>query len=411
MASLLAPTPSPLLPRSGASGAASGGAGATPGAGAGATSNGSLSVHAGGAVNARQTAEFNPNTQDARAAVPAGIVTGAPGAAATAVASAADSATVLRAGADLPISRQPGQQQRLGRLQQGLDYLDRLASSVQQVKSGLSDTLARRTSPSESLTQQVEQLRQLWSQRPEAAAGRVDAQLQAAESPDTSARQRFKLRGLDLAVLQQPGRETLRLQLPGQAVPQGEGTSPKPVQLAVTLQGEGTQEQLQVLAKALAPAGLEVVVQGQDLIFQMAEAQWPALRDGLTVRGEGKRFPSGQPVRAMLEPAPEALQPQRWNLQDVKGQREALGQLLQAEPRLAQARQTLGQQLALQPSAPSGPSAPAARPTVTNAEEAKDLVGDITSTMQSLDFQALGALLPAVQGLHRQRVQQLLTPR
>ncbi|MBB3194105.1 hypothetical protein [Roseateles terrae] len=351
----------------------------------------------------------------------------------------------------MPISRQPGQQQRLGRLQQGLDYLDRLASSVQQIKSGLSDTLARRTAPSESLNQQVEQLRQLWSQRPEAAAGRVDAQLQAAASPDASARQRFKLRGLDLAVLQQPGRETLRLQLPGQAVPQGEGTSPKPVQLAVTLQGEGTQEQLQVLAKALAPAGLEVVVQGQDIIFQMAEAQWPALRDGLTVRGEGKRFPSGQPVRAMLEPAPEALQPQRWNLQDVKGQREALGQLLQAEPRLAQARQTLGQQLVqqvglgadpqmgpqmghqkdpltgaqmgaqkvhhlaprmAQPPAPALQSSlQATTPAVTNAEEARDLVGDITSSLQSLDFHALGALLPAVQGLHRQRVQQLLTPR
>lgn len=332
---------------------------------------------------------------------------------------------MLRAAVELPLSRQSGQQQRVGRLQQGLDYLDRLASSVQQVKSGLSDTLARRTSPSESLNQQVEQLRQLWAQRPDAAAGRVDAQLQAADSPDTSARQRFKLRGLDLTVLQQPGRETLRLQLPGQAVPQGEGTSAKPVQLAVTLQGEGTQEQLQVLAKALAPAGLELMVQGQDLIFQMAEAQWPALRDGLTVRGDGKRFPSGQPVRAMLEPAPEALQPQRWNLQDVKGQREALGQLLQAEPRLALARQRLGQQLGQQIGQPIGqqlgqpmgqpisqqPGLQAGQPVLTNAEEAKDLVGDITSTMQSLDFQALGALLPAVQGLHRQRVQQLLTPR
>ncbi|WAC75562.1 hypothetical protein OU995_13020 [Roseateles sp. SL47] len=311
-----------------------------------------------------------------------------------------EAAPTLRADADLPQARQPGQQQRLGRLQQGLDYLDRLASSVQQLKSGISDTLARRAAPSETLNQQVDQLRQLWEQRPQEAGGRVDAQLQAADSPDASARQRFKLRGLDLAVLQHGGRETLRLQLPGQAVPQGAGTSAKPVQLSVTLQGEGTQEQLQGLAKALAPAGLQLQVQGQDIIFQVSEAQWPALRDGMTVRGEGKRFPSGQPVRAMLEPAPEALQPQRWNLQDTSGQREALGQLLQVQPRLAQARLVLGQQLQQ-----------VSRPGLTASSEADGLASDITDAMQSLDFQSLGALLPAVQGLHRQRVQQLLAPR
>lgn len=392
MASLLAPATPSLLPRSTA------GSGAAAVAGASAPSqalagSGGLAASAG----ALQSGEFRlgtpglPRTPDATAAQSAsGAIERAEG----------DPSLALRADAQLPVSRQPGQQQRLGRLQQGLDYLDRLAASVQQIKTGLSDTLARRAAPSDSLNQQVEQLRQLWSQRAEASGGRVDAQLQAADGPDANARQRFKLRGLDLTVLQQGGRETLRLQLPGQAVPQGEGTSSKPVQLAVTLQGEGTQEQLNVLAKALAPAGLEVLVQGQDIVFQMSEAQWPALRDGLTVRGEGKRFPSGQPVRAMLEPAPEALQPQRWNLQDVKGQREALGQLLQAEPRLAQARQTLGQQWQQ-----------TVKPVVTNADEAKDLVSDITSSMKTLDFQSLGALLPAVQGLHRQRVQQLLTPR
>lgn len=404
MASLLAPATPSLLPRTSAGSGTMAVTGAAAASGALAGSGGFAAT--AGAVQgheARVATQGSPASPDATpAATPAATPTATATRSATGLIerAQADPTAALRADVELPVSRQPGQQQRLGRLQQGLDYLDRLAASVQQIKHGLSDTLARRSAPSDTLNQQVEQLRQLWSQRAEAAGGRVDAQLQAAEGPDDSARQRFKLRGLDLAVLQQGGRETLRLQLPGQAVPQGEGTSSKPVQLAVTLQGEGTQEQLNVLAKALAPAGLEVLVQGQDIVFQMAEAQWPALRDGLTVRGEGKRFPSGQPVRAMLEPAPEALQPQRWNLQDVKGQREALGQLLQAEPRLAQARQTLGQQLQQ-----------TAKPVLTNAEEAKDLVSDITSSMKTLDFQSLGALLPAVQGLHRQRVQQLLNPR
>ncbi|UXH76876.1 hypothetical protein [Roseateles amylovorans] len=358
-----------------------------------------------------------------------------PGSART-VASRADAAgsTALRSATAGSVAREPGAQQQVGRLQQGLDYLDRLAVSVQQLKSGLSDTLARRATPSALLNDQVAQLRQLWSQRATDAGGRVDGDLQATADVDSTARQRFKLRGLDLAVLTQGGRETLRLQVPGQrsqATTAGApGTSTPPITVAVTLDGEGTPAQLRALSQALAPTGLTVQVQGPEVVFSVVESQWPALRDGLTLRGEGKRFPSGQPVRAWLEPSPQALQPDRWQLQDADGQRQALGQLLQAQPKLAKARAQLSGQL--QAAAERGrsdgaPSSDAMTASTTGSAvsviadaastparamtgpEAAVLVSQLDEAMGAADFTSLGSLLPAVRGLHRQRVQQLLS--
>lgn len=295
-----------------------------------------------------------------------------------------------------PVSREPGLQGQVGRLQQGLEYLDRLASAMQQLKGGLSATLARQAEPTAALNGQVDQLRQLWSQRSREAAGRVDGDLQAAPQ-DGAARQRFKLRGLDLSVLEQGGRETLRLQLPGQS-PENGGNG-KPVALSVTLNGEGTQQQLQALTKALSPAGLTVQTQGQEIVFSVAESQWPALRDGMTLRGEGKRFPSGQPVRALLDAAPEAMQPQRWDLKDASGQRQALGQLLQAQPKVAQARERLSEQLGAAASRAASGLAP---------EQAGALADTLASSLSGAEYTDVGALLPALRGMHRDRVRQLL---
>ncbi|MFX1678152.1 hypothetical protein PV762_02880 [Mitsuaria sp. CC2] len=318
-------------------------------------------------------------------------------------------AAPLRSADAASAAREPGAQLQLGKLQQGLDYLDRLAAAMQQLKGGLSDTLARQTAPSAAVHGQLDQLRQLWAQRGRDAGGRVDAELQAAPQ-DGAARQRFKLRGLDLAVLQQGGKETLRLQLPSQ--PQDSGGSSnggignnggKPTLIAVTLDGEGTQQQLLALTKALSPAGLSVQAQGTEIVFSVAESQWPALRDGLTLRGEGKRFPSGQPVRALLEPSPDALQPQRWDVKEATGQRQALGQLLQAEPKVAQARARLHEQLVASATPPAG-----AVEETLSPEQAGRLAGSLAGALSGAEYSDVGALLPALRGMHRQRVRQLL---
>lgn len=307
---------------------------------------------------------------------------------------AASSAAVIVNTPNAAPSREPGLQQQLGRLQQGLDYLDRLAQTLQGLKSTLSRSLAQ-GQPSVALPLQVGQLRQLWQQRSEQSAGRVDSQLQASPS-DQPARQRFKLRGLDLSVLERGGPETLRLQVPGRASSQGGALT-----LSVTLDGEGTQDQLQTLARALAPAGLSVDAQGQELVFSVVESQWPALRDGLMVKGDGRRFPSGQPVRARLEATPDLLQPQQWNVADAVGQRQALGQVLQAQPRLAQAREVLGEQLR-EVQEQAQPASGLA------AGEAEALAGALQTRFQQGDYAAQQALTSAVRGLHKQRVRQLL---
>lgn len=297
----------------------------------------------------------------------------------------------------LPASREPGLQRQLGRMQQGLDYLDRLGASLQGLKSTLSQGLAQGQA-SARLPQQVSQLRDLWQRRDELAGGQVDGQLQVTAG-DEAARQRFKLRGLDRAALDRDGTETLRLQLPAKATPQGNALT-----LAIPLGTGDSQQRLQALAGALAPAGVRVEAQGADLELSVDEARWPALRDGLALSGDGKRFPSSQPpVRARLDAAPDALQPQQWDVGDAIGQRQALGQVLQAQTRLGVAREQVSQKLEnVQQQVPAA--------TGLSAASAKALADNLQARLDRSDYASQRELLPALRGLHKQRVRQLLQP-
>lgn len=291
--------------------------------------------------------------------------------------------------------REPGLQQQLGALQQGQDYLERLGASLQQLKSGLSQQLARPQGEGAALQPQLESLRQLWAQRAAEAGGQLDARLLPAPEGE-SARQRFRLRGLDMNSLASEGSETLRLSLPGQ---------PRP--LLVPLDGRGLQPALQSLQRALAPTGLRVETQGGELQFSVEESAWPALREGLALRGDGKRFPSGQMVRAMLDPAPEALTPQGWTLDGPEAQRRSLVQVLDAQARVQRARQALGQRL--DQARKLGDSTGAAE---DRAQAVHRFAAEFARSprLPAMDYGRLSALAPAVQGLHRQQVQQLLLP-
>jgi len=300
--------------------------------------------------------------------------------------------------------REPGLQQRLGQLQQGVAYAEQLGQALQGLKGALSQALVRQQGqPDAALQDRLETVRRLWQARGEQGGGLLDAQLQPVADGE-AARQRFRLRGLDLAALAQGGAETLRLSLPGQ-----------PRSIAVPLDGQGLQRQLQSLQRALAPTDLRVETQGGELQFSAPESQWPALRDGFSIRGDGKRFPSGQMVRAPLDPQAEALSPAQWQLEGSDAQRRALAQVLGAQERLAQARQRLSQRLAEAASAPEP-----ARDAVAAAGEAetRQAVHDFAAAFAAstdaaqapLDYEQLSALVPALLGLHRRQVQQLLLP-
>ncbi|WIT11378.1 hypothetical protein PFX98_21155 [Paucibacter sediminis] len=283
--------------------------------------------------------------------------------------------------------REPGLQQRVAAYQQGLDHVDGLLAQLQRFKA---DLLAQ-AEPA-ALQRRLQDLTLAWQQRPQ--AGVLDAQLRLVEPGQ--ARQRFAIRGLDLASLRDDGPETLRLALPGRAA-----TINVPIDPAA-----GPQAQLRRIDQLLAPAGVRVSAPGGELQFSVAEAAWPVLREGLSLRGDGRRFPSGQLVRARLEPLGEALQPAQWRLDGAAAQRETLARLAQAQLQLQQARAGLSERVAgLQPVAGQAEERASAAAMQGLAAGFAAEHGDAAKPM---DYETYAALAPALKGLRRECVQQLL---
>jgi hypothetical protein len=326
-----------------------------------------------------------------RTAVPVSV----PGGTAVALAARAQLPAVqpLRTAPAGTATREPGVQQRLGALQQGLAYAQRLDGALQQLKSGLSLTLARELPATAlDLAARVDGVARLWQTREAAAAGLIDAQLQAV--PDGRPPQReFSLRGLDRRTLSAGGAETLRLMVPGQ------GRA-----LSIHFDGQGLDSHLRAVTHGLASLGVQTQPRDDGSVtLSVAEQRWPALRDGLQLRGDGRRFPSGQPVRAMLDARPDAVQPGAWQLDGTAAQRASLARVVQAQQQLGQTRQVLDQRLAN-----AAGAARAADPA--EAAAMGRLAQDFAAAAQGapLHYAQLAELLPAVSGVHRTRVDQLL---
>lgn len=299
----------------------------------------------------------------------------------------------LRPAAAGDVAREPGAQQRVGALQQGLAYAQKLDTSLQQLKSGLSLTLARNLPASAlDLQARVDGIGRLWQAREGEAAGQIDARLQAVPEGRVPQRE-FSLRGLDGNSLAAAGAETLRLTLPGQ------GRA-----LSIHLDGQGLDSHLRAVTQGLAGLGVQTRAQADGgVVLAVSETRWPTLRDGLQLRGDGRRFPSGQPVRAVLDAKPDALQPASWQVEGAEAQRASLARVVQAQQQLGQARQALGQRL-------EAASAAAPAPNAAEAATVARLARHFAEAGQGapLDYEQLSALLPAVSGVHRARVDQLL---
>jgi hypothetical protein len=276
-------------------------------------------------------------------------------------------------------AREPGAQQRLGRLQQGQAWLHKLDGDLRALAAALAGG-----ADETAVASKLAQLQSSWAQRGD-AGGLVDGQLRVQMQGDT--RQQFLLRGLDAAALADAGngRETLTLALPG---------AQRRVQ--VTLDpAAGAAANLQTLQRALAPAGIGVARQGDKLLMSVSESRWPALRQGMSLMGEGRRYPSGQLVRAPLEAQGDALRPAQWRTDSASGRQQLMEQLRQAHGQLQRGRQQVDAALDA-----------AALPALGDAGEGAQL----QAFADGFGREAPTELLPAVQGLGRQRVCQLLKP-
>lgn len=295
-----------------------------------------------------------------------------------------------------PVSpfREPGLQQRVAAAQQGLDYVEGLQQRLSALQGGLGAALAG--GDAEALRQPLRDLDQAWQQREAAAGGMLDGRLRLVEPGQ--ARTLFTVRGLDLAALAEAGAETLKLSLPGQ---------PRPLSFALD-PSRGTASAVEALNRLLQPAGVRVAAAGTELLFSAAETAWPALRDGLRISGNGLRFPSGQAMPARLEVAGEALQPAQWRLDDPAALRASMTQANRAQAALELAKSGLGARLGGLDGATS--STPADLAELQHFVEAFAQRHG-TGAPEPLGYEEAAALMPAVRGVRRELVQQLLQRR
>ena len=178
-------------------------------------------------------------------------------------------------------------QGEISNAQQTLDYLERSSSQLQALKSELAAKLAARQGREGQVEARVRQFSNTWRQRASASGGTLDAQL-SYTSPQ-AAQQNFTIRGLTMASLQEGPQEVLAFSVGGA------NQSLRSVNIEPGLSED------QIIARfdqALMPSGIRVK-QGDngEVVFSTPEASWANVRDSLSVRGSGIRYPIGQMSR------------------------------------------------------------------------------------------------------------------
>lgn len=307
----------------------------------------------------------------------------------------------------------PQLNQRVSGAQQTLEYLDQLAAELQTVRTELRKQLSTPSHPLTSgdspLEVSIRRVAEHWDRRMAATQGTLDARLQW--HAQGQARRTFSIRGLELASLRSGGPEVLSFALGGRGLRAASSVAIEP--------GLPEHVIVQRFDRALAPAGIRAS-RGEDgeLRFSVPEAAWPEVRDALAVRGEGQRFPTGRFSQVRIVPEPEAIRPREWKVDNAVALRATRESVFIAEGLVRQARNTVNQaftetalqlrsiEASLADETANGASR-AGRTPVT-PEWCAQFARSFAAVASGKDFQTLAAVLPAVSGIHRDRVAVLL---
>lgn len=312
--------------------------------------------------------------------------------------------------------------------QQALNFLDQSAAQLQALKSELAARLASRSTASAltgskssssstsdsanvasasdsstnsadtSLQASVQQFSDAWKQRQSTAGGSLDAQL-SYTSPAPAA-QRFTIRGLTIGNLQAGGKEILNFSVSG-ATQSLSSVSITP--------GLSQDEIVQRFNQALAPANISASVDASGaMVFSTPETAWATVRDTLSVRGGGIRFPSGQMNRVKVDAEPAAIAPETWSTGDTEALRQSLQQVVQALAQIQQARASVSQALGNA----NGRVASVQTPDSDASGVGMDrLAQNFSKTASAPGYDSLLSLTSALIGISRDRVVSLLSLR
>jgi hypothetical protein len=201
--------------------------------------------------------------------------------------------------------------------QQTLAFLDRAALELTQLKNAIVTQInGRAQDDGEGLAARIGSFDACWETRQAATGGRLSGQLGYGEAG--SSRQAFRIRGLDARSAQANKPETLVFQTAGSKAP-----------MIVRFDAEMPADaQVARLNYALARGGITAASDDTGRItFSTPEADWPAVRDSLTITGGGIRFPSGRPNRIHAEAVPGPVATRSWKTNSDAGLRDALRQV------------------------------------------------------------------------------------
>ncbi len=283
-------------------------------------------------------------------------------------------------------------QGEISNAQQTLDYLERSSSQLQALKSELAAKLAARAGRDGQVEARVRQFSSTWRDRSSASGGSLDAQL--GYSSPQSAQQSFTIRGLTMASLREGSQEVLAFSVSGanQAL------------RSVNIEPGLTDDEIIArFDRALMPSNIRVR-QDEDgqVVFSTPESSWANVRDSLSVRGSGIRFPGGQMNRVRTDPEPAVIAPEQWDTGDTEALRATLHAVVQALAHLQQSRAAVTLALAQ------------ATARVENAQ-AKPVEAGMETVAQSFTdkaskpgYESLLAISSALVGISRERVVALL---
>jgi len=227
-------------------------------------------------------------------------------------------------------------QGEISNAQQTLDYLERSSSQLQALKSELAAKLAARQGREGQVEARVRQFSNTWRQRASASGGTLDAQL-SYTSPQ-AAQQQFSIRGLTMASLQEGPQEVLAFSV---------GGANQALRSVNIEPGLSENEIVSRFDRALMPSGIGVKLgENGELVFSTSEATLANVRDSLSVRGSGIRYPTGQMSRVRTDAEPAAIAPEEWHTGDVEALRATLQQVVQALAQLQAARSSVSLALA-----------------------------------------------------------------
>lgn len=283
-------------------------------------------------------------------------------------------------------------QGEISNAQQTLDYLERSSSQLQALKSELAAKLAARQGREGQVEARVRQFSNTWRQRASASAGSLDAQL-GYTSPQ-SAQQQFSIRGLTMASLQEGPQEVLAFSV---------GGANQALRSVNIEPGLSESEIVSRFDRALMPSGIGVKLgENGELVFSTSEAAWTNVRDSLSVRGSGIRYPTGQMSRVRTDAEPAAIAPEEWQTGDVEALRATLQQVVQALAQLQAARSSVSLALAQA-------TGRVAKAQPVQASVSMDtLAENFTQKASAPGYESLLAISSALVGISRERVVALL---